>query len=306
MVSQPGSKGSDWRVHGVFDLGTGGFSHLELTDNHGAEGLDRGTPEPGDVWIADRNYARARVLQNFRDISQDKADFIVRVRWKAFSLTSSDGTPFHLIEHLNGLPVDEHPHEVEVLADAGKGRPCLPLRLIVLRKSPEAAEAARKKLRRAAPRKQKRLDPRSLVAAEFLILVTSLPAQNYPAEEILAAYRLRWQIELAFKRLKSLLHIDKLPTRTAAQSWLYAHLILALLSEHLTGEILDFSPQPMLDAGYVPSLWKVQKTAIKALIRIILGPVHLDQFLRPDGHLHQCLAHPPRQRKPAVQYPLRC
>ena len=32
-VSTPGSKGTDWRVHGVFDLGRGGFSHLELTDH---------------------------------------------------------------------------------------------------------------------------------------------------------------------------------------------------------------------------------------------------------------------------------
>ena len=39
-VSKPGSKGTDWRVHGVFDLGSGGFSHLELTDKHGAEALE--------------------------------------------------------------------------------------------------------------------------------------------------------------------------------------------------------------------------------------------------------------------------
>ena len=36
-VSKPASKGTDWRVHGVFDLASGGFSHLELTDEHGAE-----------------------------------------------------------------------------------------------------------------------------------------------------------------------------------------------------------------------------------------------------------------------------
>jgi len=35
-VSKPGSKGTDWRIHGVFDLGSGGFSHLELTGKHGA------------------------------------------------------------------------------------------------------------------------------------------------------------------------------------------------------------------------------------------------------------------------------
>ena len=76
-----------------------------------------------------------------------------------------------------------------------------------------------------------------------MVLVTSLPAA-IPAGEICAAYRLRWQIELAFKRMKSLLHIDRLPTRTAAGSlsWLYAHLILVLLTEDICQEFLDSSP----------------------------------------------------------------
>ena len=69
-------------------------------------------------------------------------------------------------------------------------------------------------LRRAATKKGKTLDPRSLIAAEFMILATSLPKTGYSAKAVLAVYRLRWQIELAFKRLKSLLHIDKLPTWT--------------------------------------------------------------------------------------------
>ena len=84
------------------------------------------------------------------------------------------------------------------------------------------------------------IDPRSLVAAEFMILATSLPPEGYPAEEVLAVYRLRWQIELAFKRLKSLLHIDRLPTSTeaASRSWLYAHLIMALLCDDFSQEVL--------------------------------------------------------------------
>jgi len=120
----------------------------------------------------------------------------------------------------------------------------LPLRLIVQRKTPEATEATRVALRRAASNKGKTLDPRSLIAAEFMILGTSLPVEAYPATEILAVYRLRWQIELAFKRLKSLLHIDRLPTHTerASQTWLYAHLILALLCDDLSQDFLDSSP----------------------------------------------------------------
>src|SRR3954452_10266125 len=98
----------------------------------------------------------------------------------------------------------------------------------------------------AAPRPERarRLDPRSLIAADFMILATSLPKNGSSARAVLAAYRLRWQIELAFKRLKSLPHIDRLPTWTerGSRSWLYAHLILALLCDDLSQDFLDSSP----------------------------------------------------------------
>ena len=129
-------------------------------------------------------------------------------------------------------------------AAAGRGESALPLRLIVQRKTPEAAEATRLALRRAAIKKGKKLDPRSLIAAAFMIVGTSLPIRGYSAKDILVVYRLRWQIELAFKRLKSLLHIDRLPTRTelGSRSWLYAHLILALLCDDLSQDFLESSP----------------------------------------------------------------
>lgn len=243
-VSKPGSKGTDWRVHGVFDLGRGGFSHLELTDAHGGEALDRGAALPGDIRIGDRNYTRVRVLKRFLAQSDGNADFIVRVGWNALQLTLPDGATFDLIEYLQRLPANMEPHELKLHALANKDPVALPLRLIVRRKTPEAAEATRLALRRAASDKGKTLDPRSLIAAEFMILGTSLPDEGYLATDILAVYRLRWQIELAFKRLKSLLHIDRLPTHTeqASQTWLYAHLVLALLCDDLSQDFLDSSP----------------------------------------------------------------
>jgi len=243
-VSKPGSTGTDWRVHGVFDLGRGGFSHLELTDKHGAEALERGRSHQGEIRIGDRNYARASVLRRFRSQSGGKADFIVRLGWNALQLTNPAGKPFDLIGYLQCLPPDLSPHEVNLRASVGRDEPALAVRLIVQRKTPEAAEATRSALHRAAARKGKALDPRSLVAAEFMILATSLPKTGYSAPAILAAYRLRWQIELAFKRLKSLVHIDKLPTWTdrGSRSWLYAHLILALLCDDLSQDFLESSP----------------------------------------------------------------
>jgi hypothetical protein len=214
-VSQPGSTGTDWRIHGVFDLGRGGFAHLDLTNRHAGEALTRGGPQAGEIRIGDRNYARASVRR-----------------------------PFDLIGYLQDLPPGASAHEVHLSAAIGDPEPPLPVRLIVQRKPPAAADASRQALQRAAARKGKTLDPRSLVAAEFMLLVTSLPRSGYSAPAILAAYRLRWQIELAFKRLKSLLHIDRLPTRTerGSQSWLYAHLILALLCDDLSQDVLEASP----------------------------------------------------------------
>ena len=243
-VSKPGSKGADWRVHGVFDLGSGGFSHLELTDKHGAEALDRGAPIAGEIRIGDRNYARVPALKRFLAEVYGKADFIVRAGWNALQLTTPRGKPFDLISYLQQLPAGMKPYEVNVRAAAGRGETALPLRLIVQRKTPEVAEARRLALRRAAIKKGKKLDPRSLIAAEFMIVVTSLPVNGYKAKDVLAVYRLRWQIELAFKRLKSLLHMDKLPTRIerTSRSWLYAHLIVALLSDDLSQDLLESSP----------------------------------------------------------------
>jgi Transposase DDE domain len=252
-LSQPGSAGTDWRLHGVYDLSRGGFSHVELTDRTGAESLLRCAPVAGEVLIADRGYAKAKELRACLAPSGSGArDFIVRVGWKALALRDRAGNPFNLIAHLEQLPQGDGPREWAVQAvtgslpaeaEAGATTGLLPIRLIALPLPHDKAEANRVKLKRTASKHQDVLDPRSLLAAGFMVLVTSLP-DEIPATEIYAAYRLRWQIELAFKRLKSLLHIDQLPTRTMAGSlsWLYAHLILLLLTDDICQDFLEASP----------------------------------------------------------------
>ncbi len=100
------------------------------------------------------------------------------------------------------------------------------VRLTARRKPQDAIEAEHKRLRQRAGRRQTKLDPSSLIAAQYVVLATWLANEGFSADEVPAVYRLRWQIELAFKRLKSLLHIDALRTKTEAgtRCWLYAHL----------------------------------------------------------------------------------
>ncbi len=251
-LSQPGSKGTDWRIHATFDLGSGRFSDLELTDAKGAEALGRAACDDGGVMIADRGYAKAGEMATFRIGSGGQPrDFIVRTGWNMLRLESLGGIPFDLTGTLRQMeqipqpnPLNE-PREWSVQALYGRGKTTkgLPIRLIILPLPPEKAEIARKKVRRSGSKHQRQVDPHSELAAGFLMLATSLPA-DIPAHEICAVYRLRWQIELAFKRLKSLLNIDLLPTHTEAGSlsWLYPHLILALLTDDICQEILESSP----------------------------------------------------------------
>ena len=180
----------------------------------------------------------------------------MRLRWNACKLADLDGKPFDLIERLRALPTDRQVDHFRVNI-LGAGEP-LPVRLVVRRKAPEHVEAEIKRLRRMAEKNKRQLDPRSLVAAEFVVVATSLDEEEFSASEVLALYRLRWQIELAFKRLKSLLHIDELPAKTerGGLSWLYAHFILALAVETQAQDLLISFPQDLADASYTPSRWR--------------------------------------------------
>jgi len=238
------SQGTDWRIHGVYDLAAGRFSHLHLTDAHGGEALDRGKPIAGEIRIGDRGYANAQAWQRFCQGCDGLVDFIVRLRWNTIRLVDAQGAIFDLTAWLARLPDTTQIHDIVLWCQSGGRQTPRPIRLVVQRKSPAALATSLQALRRQASRKQQKLDPRSEIAAGFMILATSLPETGFAAQEILAAYRLRWQIELAFKRLKSLLHIDKLRTRseTGTRCWVQAHLIMALLCDDFSQDILDSFP----------------------------------------------------------------
>lgn len=228
----------------AFSIWRGAGSPIWTSPARGGEALDRGEPVAGEVRIGDRGYASAQAWQRFLQDRGERVDFIVRMRWNTIRLVDAAGELADLIRWLQALPRDGGIHEITAWAQTGRHQAPIRIRLIARRKPPGAIAAEHERLRQRASRKQHKLDPRSLIAAEYMILATSLEEDEFPAGEVLAVYRLRWQIELAFKRLKSLLHIDKLRTRTGAgtRCWLYAHLIVALLADDLSQDVLDFFP----------------------------------------------------------------
>jgi IS4 transposase len=242
-ICQPGADRTTWRVHVGYDLATGQVDQLALTDVHGAENLQRLTYAPGDIVLGDRCYARPRDL---RPVIDAGADFIVRSGWNSLRLLQPDGEPFDLFAALAAQAEQEGEVRVRIHEGTTGVPPPAPLilRLVVRRKDPEQAEAEQKRLLKDARKRGKQPDPRSLEAAKYILILTSLPADTFSTTDVLALYRFRWQIELAFKRMKSLAGLAALPAKKPelAQAWIYARLIVALLAEQIAGQVPDSPP----------------------------------------------------------------
>jgi hypothetical protein len=241
-ICQPGADRTSWRLHVGYDLATGQVDQLELTDGRGAEKLQRLSYRPGDIVLADRYYARPRDL---RPVIAAGADFIVRSGWNSLRLLRPDGGAFDLFATLA-----EVTQQADVQVRVHEGTPQDPaqdpliVRLVIRRKEPHQAQAEQRRLLKEAKKRGRKPDPRSLEAANFVLLLTSLPVATFATNDVLDLYRFRWQIELAFKRMKSIAHLDALPAKSPglARAWIYAKLIAFLLAERLAGNAPESPP----------------------------------------------------------------
>ena len=236
-LCQPGADRTTWRLHVGYDLATRQVDQIELTDVRGGENLQRLSYQPGEIVLADRGYARAR---NLLQVKQDGGDFVVRTGWNSLAWKHPDGSELNLFATLRAQKGETN--EVQVgIEDGKKGRD---VRLVIWRKSPEQAQAEQERLLKNAKKRGTIVDPRSLEAASYVMILTSLPADVFPASDVLAIYRFRWQIELAFKRMKSLAGLDELAAKKPelAQAWIYARLIAFLVAERNAGQVPESPP----------------------------------------------------------------
>jgi hypothetical protein len=225
-----------WRIHSAFDLPRERFGHFELTDQREGERLDRIPVVKGEIRIGDRAYLQPDRMAAVLDAG---ADVLIRAGWKSACWLDAKGQPFDLIAELRkaaarGL-IDR-----SIWIGRKRGAP-LALRMVAIKKPAQAAAEARRKARREAQREGYRLSKQALAAADWVILVTSLPPAEFTTADVLALYRLRWRIELGFKRLKSLIGLKGPPgtDERSARPYVLAHLLMILLLEPLIDELED-------------------------------------------------------------------
>jgi hypothetical protein len=237
-VGRQGAKGTDHRLHLRVDLASNRVVEAELTDAKGGETLDRFAIRPGGVVIADAGYAHRGPLGR---IAEGGGHFIVRFSWSNLPLEHEQGEPLDLLATLESLPEAE-PGEFPVYFRTPEGSR-IAARLVAIRKSEPAASQTRERLRKERSRKGRAIDLRTLQFASFTFVLTNLPEQISTAS-VLALYRFRWQVEMKFKVLKSLLDLDHIPARTddGVRVWIFAKLLVALLVDTLIEQAESFSP----------------------------------------------------------------
>ena len=243
IIKEPGKTGSQWRLHFSFTLPEFCCDYFKISPSKGDGTGETFTQYPvrsGDYIMGDRGYASAKGIGY---VASRQAYVLVRVNTGSLPLYDPQGEPFALLDAVSGI---EHAFEtrewpVSVKAPGGK---TIEGRLCALRKSEQAIKQTQKKLIAEASKKQKQLKPETLEFAKYVIVFSTYPKVEFSTKELLEWYRIRWQVELAFKRLKSLLDMGHLPKYDprSSRAWLYGKLFLALLAEKLARITRAFSP----------------------------------------------------------------
>ncbi|MGH9453909.1 MAG: IS4 family transposase [Terriglobia bacterium] len=226
VLHGPGATGTEWRAHVLIDPGTGGFRAVELTDAHGGEGYGRYRVAAHEVILGDRAYATARGLWAIQS-----AQAYVVARMNPHTIRVCDETRQRIslrsqekrVPKVGGVELNIIvPIPPEKRTKSHKGWPLARAIAWV----PARAVAARTRL------------------GEVIWLLTTLSAEQASPHELMQLYRLRWQIELFFKRLKSLLPMDALPSRQGptAKSWMLARFLAAALAQELVQPAGPLSP----------------------------------------------------------------
>lgn len=242
-VKEPGKTGGLWRIHYSVCLPSLACDFFKLTERQGqgtGESFAQFPIHEGDHILADRGYC---TVNGIHHIVSNDAYVTVRLNTGTLQLYGAGGKKsFGLFKAVTSLKrtgaVKVWPVSVVMNRASIEGRLC------VIRKTKEAIHLAQEKIKKEATKKGKQIEPETLEYAKYVILFSTFPEHDFPASDVLQWYRLRWQVELVFKRFKSLAQLGHLPKYDdeSAKAWLYGKLFVALLVEKLVRHATSISP----------------------------------------------------------------
>jgi hypothetical protein len=281
-LSGPASKGADWRVHVGYGPVRGIPCSVVLTDSHAGESLRRHSLQPGWLVLADMGYGTAR---NIHAAFEAGSDMLIRVPKSNIRLLDASGKSADW-KAMDGqvpatgpasfsLSVPVPPDGVGSGWSTKKAIAHHPIRLIGIR------------------------NPLGVV----VWLATNMSEERLSNEDAGRLYRVRWQIELFFKRLKSLGDLDVLNSREGptAKAALLAKLILLMLANLISNEEQALLAANAKRSRKDRSLWREFACALKRLVASLLPTWNSQKIvsdrLRPSSRkratfMRECLQLP--------------
>jgi hypothetical protein len=253
VVKEPGKTGSQWRLHYSLRLPSLECEEFILTAAHGTgngDRLGRFHFRTGELILADAGYSNPPGVAAVR---QKDAQICMRLNPRTLPLFDEQGRPLGLLARLRTLSQPGQSAEWSAWVHYEKQR--FAGRVCALRKSEDAIARAQRSIELKVKRGKGTLSPERQEYARYVLVFTTLPDHTANVDQVLEGYRLRWQIELTFKRLKSIVqlgHIPKLDDQSS-RSWLLGKLLVALLSQKLTRVGRAISPWGYIYAPKAPA-----------------------------------------------------
>ena len=269
-IQGPGAEGSEWRIHAQLAVDSSGkrwcLTGIKITDEHVGENYGLHEIGQGVLVIGDRGYATAKGIFYARELG---AHVLVRVSADTIRVCSIRKNKMLIRAYEKEVP-DEGYYSKRILIPVppekktkskkkwplSKARAWIPARLIGFRNN----------------------------KGEVVWIITTLP--DYILDDLAAMnlYRIRWQIELLFKRLKSLGWLDRLPAPhkgPTAMSWIAGRLLGAALVEimnstsirHVSTVKTDYDQE---SNSKERSVWREFHIGLWAMRALIIG--HLINF----------------------------
>ena len=288
MLMHTGGGRASWRVHWDDDLTAGRLGSVTLTTQATGEHLDHYPLQPGDILVADGGYGYRRSVATAQRAG---ADVVLRIHARTFPLEDAAGQALDLRAWLR-----QPAPGVRVWTGwcrlAGQR---YAVRLVAAPLPPEQAARAGARTARKAQRKQRRLGPDARFLAGWLLVVTTLAARDWPADELLRLYRARWQVELVFKRLKQLLRVRALRCQRTevAEATVRALLIAWVVQEDLGAQLRQALAA---EARRPVSSWQLAQLSVATLRQAVCGSWTRARLVACLGRLRRYLCGSPRRR----------
>jgi hypothetical protein len=303
-----GEDGKIWRFHCIYSLCTQQLHQVLISSTKVAESVMNFVLEKGVIYVHDSAYGyRAAIAA----LCEAGAYAVTAFYPKSFPLEDAEGKVFSVIAWLKRQRAKAKAIRSCSAFFWDKGKR-YEVRVIALRRTPEQAERNIEKKRKSARKDHRKLQGETIYLAQWVLILTTLPAKDWTAQEVLSLYRARWQIEMLFKRVKQLLRQHRIRAKTdeTATATVAAILVSWVLQQEVAVQLRSFLEEMYRDIElaqedafdekeameHILSEWRIQQVSVDLFRQQVQGPLTRQRVLECAPQLQRHLRDSPRKR----------